>query len=89
MPCSDGGPSYDDLQRQARDRDTVTRLACDRCKWLEKTGEVPEWAREWWESHKAEDRRRIQEDAQARREEQIRKRALSKLTKEEREELGL
>ena len=90
MPCSDGGPSYEQVEQEERDLKTMTRLACDRCKEIEaRGGNVPAWAMEWWTRHKAKDRERLKEDAVARRESKIRKTALAKLTKKEREELGL
>jgi len=78
------------IEREGRDRKAMTRLACDRCKWLErKKGGVPEWALEWWTSHVQADAERVSRSKQAQREAAVRKRALAKLTKEERDELGL
>jgi hypothetical protein len=43
----------------------------------------------WWRDHQAKDRKREQEEKSEREREQIRKAALSKLTKQEKEALGL
>lgn len=68
----------------------MTRLACDRCRSLiAKDGKVPDWAKEWWSYHQARDAERIKSDAKAREDALIRKRAIAKLTQEEREELGV
>lgn len=90
MPCK----SYDydpEVEAEAsRVQNIVWRLACDRCRELEKReGKVPEWAESWWQDHKKHDAHRMQEEAQARKEAAIRQRALAKLTPEEREELGV
>ena len=90
MPCSDGGPSREQIEQDARFHQTMTRLSCDRCRELEaRDGKVPKWAAEWWENHQAHDAQRLTEQAEARRQYQVRKKALSKLTPEERDELGL
>lgn len=90
MPCSDGAPSREQLERENRDHQTMTRLACDRCREIEaRGGVVPEWAREWWQEHKRRDAERLRRDAQGRREAEIRKNAIAKLTPEERAELGV
>lgn len=68
----------------------MLRLACDRCKAIEaQGGAIPEWAKEWWESHKAADAQRARESAEVRRQNKIREKALKKLTPEERNELGI
>lgn len=90
MPCSDGGPTREETERELRDHQTMTRLACDRCRELEKrSGKVPAWASEWWEAHKLEDRQRFEQEERARDGSRIRERAVAKLTPEERAELGV
>jgi hypothetical protein len=90
MPCTDAGPTWEQQEQEQRFNTTMTRLSCDRCRELiKRNGSVPEWAKEWWEYHKAEDRERLKESAQARKENQVRSRAIAKLTNEEREELGV
>jgi hypothetical protein len=52
MPC------YDHLgeEQSRKDRDTITRLACEYLTLLEKSNQpIPDYAREWWESHKRAD----------------------------------
>lgn len=59
MPCREEAWTVEQEARMKRDRHAVTRLACDRCAYLERNGdEIPEWAVEWWEAHKAADRER-------------------------------
>ena len=90
MPCSDGGPSREQIDREIRDVNTMTRLSCDRCQEIESRGsEVPEWAKEWWESHKRKDYEETLRSEKKRKEVEIRKRAINKLTPEERAELGV
>lgn len=89
MPCQ-SEPDYEQSEQEQRFLKTMTRLSCDRCRELEnRDGKVPEWAQEWWAHHKAEDAERLKESAEARRSNKVRERALSKLTKEEREEIGV
>lgn len=90
MPCSGGGPSREDQEREARDQDTLARLACDRCRELEaRGGTVPEWAREWWVDHKKQDAERARREKAAKTSAKIRKQAIAKLSKAERDELGV
>ncbi len=90
MPCSDGGPSYEQTQRDAEEHQILTRLACDRCREIEaRGGLVPTWAQEWWTDHKREDAEREAQNQRAKQEAAIRRRAIAKLTPEEREELGV
>lgn len=99
MPCVSGDmpptPAERAAERKSMERkrkldDAMTRLACDRCRELEaRSGEVPEWAVEWWKIHKKEDERRIQKEVAARKSAEVRKQAIAKLSKEEREELGV
>ena len=90
MPCSDGGPSREQIEREHRDHQTMTRLACDRCREIESRGGiVPAWAQEWWTEHKRRDNERLERETKAQSEAEIRKQAIAKLTPEEREELGV
>lgn len=90
MPCTDNGPSREQIERQQRDHQTMTRLSCDRCREIEyRGGTVPEWAREWWEDHKQRDAEQLKQNARARQDARIRQKAIAKLTKREREELGV
>jgi hypothetical protein len=90
MPCSDGGPTREQVEQERQDHQTMTRLSCDRCREIEaRGGVVPEWAQSWWQKHKRHDAARLEREAVARRQQEIRMKALSKLTKAEREELGV
>jgi hypothetical protein len=100
MPCSSGNENWwvkhepsVPIGIQYRDHphwETLTRLACDRCLELEARGNViPPWAEDWWKEHKIKDKRERKESEKAKRYAQIRATALAKLTKEERDELGL
>ena len=90
MPCRDYGPTPQEAERDLRFHQTMVRLACDRCRELEaRGGTVPDWAQEWWQGHRRRDDERQQREAQAQREAEIRKRAVAKLTPEERAELGV
>lgn len=90
MPCTDGGPSWEDIQKEQRNHATIVRLACDRCRELEsRGGAVPDWALEWWNEHRTQDLRRQRYEAAAQRDAEIRKQAIAKLTPKERAELGV
>lgn len=93
MPCysHDNKPNVWPGRTRAEQQEynVLTRLACDRCREIEaRGGVVPEWAREWWELHKKIDAS-LASSPRKQREATIRAEALAKLTKEEREELGL
>jgi hypothetical protein len=88
--CMDGGPSLEQRNRLARDSKTVLRLACGYCRGVEKAGgEVPEWAREWWEFHKLEDEARLRREAEQRRKDDLKKSAMDKLSSEEKAALNI
>lgn len=68
----------------------MTRLSCDRCREIEaRGGTVPEWAMDWWQRHKQEDEERLRTETAAVESAVIRARAIRKLSREEREELGV
>jgi hypothetical protein len=86
----DGGPSWQQVERDKRFNAAMSRLACDRCKDLISKGEeIPKWAREWWEVHQADDLQREREREEARREKMLKASALAKLSPEEKEILGI
>lgn len=85
MPCMDYGPIYTDEHHQ-----TLTRLACDRCREIEaRGGKVPSFAKKWWDEHKQRDEELLKSSKKAIISSKIRAKAVKKLTPEEREELGL
>lgn len=75
----------EDLKYQ-EDIDIMTRLACDRCREIERRGGlVPGWAAQWWLEHRRADDVR----PGFARDNYVRMMAIAKLTDAEREELGV
>lgn len=90
MPCMDGGPTPEEVARTEADWNTVQRLACEHCHGLEARGDrVPRWAKGWWQRHQKADALRTRESLAQLKAANRRRRALAKLTPEERKELGL
>lgn len=90
MPCMDGGPSREEQQRQNDDFNTITRLACARCKDLENRNQpIPKFAQDWWLRHKEADRIRAKRDRERRELEEKKQNALKKLSNEDKKVLGL
>lgn len=101
MPCRD----YDDYnvreaideieERSKKKLDKVTRLLCETLKKVEGTaietevllkgGELAEW----WTEHKKQDAKRLAAEREKKRKAKVRREALRKLNKEERQLLGL
>jgi hypothetical protein len=101
MPCQ----SYDtqwasnsndyEIRKLKTEADRLARIACRAMDALTEAGKADflllkdDETREWWVAHQAADRRaREQAEAKLRREE-LKARALNKLTQEEREALGI
>jgi hypothetical protein len=93
MPCRD----YDDRdytwEYQVK-LDKVTRLLCELCKKIEGTDfdeciSRNRELKEWWEDHKKKDRERIKLENRLKEIENIKVKALSKLSLEEIQLLGL
>ena len=94
MPCSDGGPSYQE-NPETKDRlDKVTRLLCGLCRRLTNRGRAfhitddAELAK-WWAAHQEEDRRREERERKEREEAAAKRKALAKLSPRERRLLGI
>lgn len=100
MPCSDGGPSYEQTQEPRR----VAAVLCGILTHIEakmkldvflagldweEIGITQAWAEGWWAEHKAEDVRRRAWEAEANRVAEIRAAALNRLTPDERRALGV
>lgn len=92
MPCSSGeGPNY---YEDTSKIDHLTNMLCGLCTRIENTDsgyllEDDESLMKWWDQHKKEDNeRKALEESLAKRQ-KLKEEALSKLTKEEREALGL
>lgn len=96
MPCADPDPHRTEREIQAR-LDKVTRMLCDLCTNLDtldygiaETCRMPiNGLSEWWEAHKQRDKIRVIHEENMRKREEVKKTALSKLTWEERQTLGL
>lgn len=90
MPCSDGGPTQDSVDRERKRHDIQARLACAYCQFMEAARKpIPEWAREWWAEHQDADRVRLAIEQATERNRKLRMKAVAKLTPEERQALGL
>jgi hypothetical protein len=89
------GSSDSDIKRLKAEADKLARIACEALTELEKVGKADflilknDELREWWEAHKEADRKEQARIAEAERRERVRKEALSRLTDEEKELLGL
>ena len=100
MPCSDGGPSYDQQMEPKRLRATLCGVLSDlerrgmfwevfdRIDWRE-AGVSREWAEGWWTEHKAEDARRRKQEMEIAERRATAKKAIEKLTPAERLALGI
>lgn len=88
MPCRDDWP--DNRVPPDPYADVKARLACAYVNDLLAAGkELPDWAAAWWKHHTYVDaQRRANEEAAAKRREHRRK-ALGKLSAEERDALGI
>lgn len=73
MPCSDGGPSREQVERERKEANAAKRLPpmlCSACRALERLGfdfdENPELSK-WWDKHKKEDQARADKEEQERK----------------------
>lgn len=98
MPCNDGGPadasliSYEEQHRTRKRLDAATAAACEACGRLDDLGYIGKLSkktRKWYINHKQVDAERKAEEARKRGIKATRKKALAKLTPEERKALGL
>lgn len=92
MPCRDGGPSPEEVNRsvkaeQRRNKainnkiDTLTRMLCTLCKLSNEKGmSLPTEISKWYEEHKEVDKKRLADALKS---------ALAKLNDDEKEALGL
>ena len=88
MPCFDS--RVDDDTREARKRlDKATRVACELSKLLRPGAILSREAAVWITEHEKMDRARLAEERRQRQEKLLAQKALAKLTKAEREILGL
>lgn len=97
MPCSDGREAQDRVEEGNR-LDLATRVACEALSVIEghKDGmirplivQLSKEAQNWWSLHKAADKRRKALEEEARHRQEVKTKALAKLSTEERKALGL
>lgn len=94
MPCSDGGPNYEEVVEKQRRLDKVTRMLCGICRRVNKSGYDTLISNDaeltaWWSDHQAEDRKREAAAIVEREKRRAVQTALSKLTPKERKLLRL
>lgn len=95
MPCRDYMDDVPSINVQQK-LDMLSRIACKALTHIEESGDGlemlilkdPEIA-DWWSAHKEADRREKERLAEEKRERRLRKTALSKLTDEEKDILGI
>lgn len=100
MPCTDGGPTYEQTQEPKRLRAALCavlsvleaqqdiRLALNEADW-EEAGVTKAWVLGWWEEHKQEDAKRKAREVALKEQEAKKQLALAKLTPDERRILRL
>lgn len=104
MPCTDGGVPYPEDREEAKELETIRVSLCGIMKYLEDTEQLEsviegvDWREcgisrkrltAWWHQHKVEDETRRYTEFKDKERKKARESALAKLTKEEREALGL
>ena len=88
MPCNDGGFTRECYECESLQKklDKVTRIACH---LIRNGAPVPDFAISWWTAHQEVDRKREKREKEEKRKKALKRAALKKLTKEEKELLGL
>ncbi len=93
MPCTDGVTNYHYTENPETKRrlDRATRVACEVLSTLTKTevSKLSSEAQGWWIAHQEQDQIRLARLAEANAKAAARKKAVLKLTPEERKLLGL
>lgn len=91
MPCRDYSSDYDLSVERQRKVDKLTRMLCTVLSAYNEAGirKLPAEVREWWREHQALDRQRLAAEEASRQRARLKKRALDKLTPEERKALGV
>jgi hypothetical protein len=93
MPCYDERTSREYIERETHEKiDRLTRVCCELAGLVIRAGRISEISEEaggWIRDHLAWDERRKRAEAEAKAKADIRRRALEKLTPEERVALGL
>ena len=91
MPCRYYSPE-EEREMVQLELDKITRIACAMGALLKNNDlldRLPKYARAWYEKHLEIDAQRRAAEAEAKHREKLRKDALSKLTDEERQVLGV
>jgi hypothetical protein len=89
MACC-GGFTYEEIQQNQKELDTIVRLACEYCHALDDKGEqIPPYAAGWWKRHRMEDDAREKRHTENIKREADRQSAIRKLTESERDALGI
>jgi uncharacterized membrane-anchored protein YhcB (DUF1043 family) len=90
MPCRDYSPNESSLLDSKKLHD-ATRVACEALKLLtnQQIKRLSPHSIRWWQEHQAKDRARLAKERQERAKEFARRRALDKLTEEEKLALGI
>jgi hypothetical protein len=90
MPCL--GPDEGEYSAElSRDVDKLTRMLCEMCRRADagKKGMPDGETAKWWKEHQKLDARREREEREERERKETAKKAFGKLSKKEREALGL
>ena len=96
MPCRCDEMETSDQYRQEADK--MAAMLCSLCEMLEQQTDTahlsrletwPASVRKWWADHKKKDAERVAQEEAAERKQMLKRMALSKLTQEERDALGV
>lgn len=90
MPCRCDGWEEEENERMHKLMDKLTRMLCTASKAMDNRGvKMSNEHLEWWKQHQEFDRKRAEQEKKERQEELLRKRAIAKLTPEERKLLDI
>ena len=96
MPCRDYETDYHDDSEELKEQcDRLARIACKAMQELEANGIEDmlvlkdDEVRDWWMAHKEADRKEREKREKRERRERVKAEALAKLSKEERDVLGI
>ena len=100
MPCSDGGPTHEQLQKARREAEVAKAGLCmmlsiygiptiSHADAYKESGISRVELMRWWGQHQKEDERRRKREAEQKKKRELQKLALNKLSPEEKKALGL
>ncbi len=93
MPCTDGGPTYDEINTSTiKNLEKMLCYVLTRLKNKDSLSTVLKENEElsnWWEQHQEEDKIRIKNEEAKIKQKNLKKKALKKLSPQERAALGL